>query len=272
MIGNSKLFGRVASLEILPKSGLSKEFKYPPFHIEFETELDKLNLTQVTLYNVNDDSMQLIGAKSKGKGFQYPTAFLSAGYKDENGLVVSGEVIDPKFKQDGTNKKLEFKISGNVGSWSGFYIMKTYSNLPAQTVILDILKQGNIKAGKITLGENKTISFSANTSLGDCISRFCNLTKSQFWFQDGFFHLDKRDPAKKNSVIFLDYSSGLIGVPEKGQNTWKVTSLFRHKFKKNLVVTVKGGGLDSDCRIVAGKHKFSTFDSSCYSELEVLPI
>ncbi|EMY78887.1 hypothetical protein LEP1GSC060_0782 [Leptospira weilii serovar Ranarum str. ICFT] len=272
MNGNPKLFGRVASLEILPKVGLGKEFRYPPFDLEFETELDKLNLTKVTLYNVNEDTVRLVGAKSKGKGFQYPTALLNAGYKDENGLVVSGEVILPKFKREGTEKKLEFQISGNAGSWSGFYIMKTYTNLPAQTVILDILNQGNIKPGRITLGENKIVNFSANTTLGDCIRRFCNLTKSEYWFQDGFLHIDSRNPSKKNSGIYLDHSSGLIGVPEKGRKTWKVTSLFRHKFKKNTVITVKGGGLDSECRIVSGKHKFSTFDSSNYSELEVLPI
>lgn len=272
MNGNPKLFGRVASLEILPKVGLGKEFRYPPFDFEFETELDKLNLTRVTIYNVNEDTLRLIGAKSTGKGFQYPTAMLSAGYKDENGLVVSGEVILPKFKQEGTERKLEFQISGNAGSWSSFYIMKTYSNLPAQTVILDILNQGNLKPGRITLGENKIVNFSANTALGDCITRFCNLTKSQYWFQDGFLHIDSLDPMKKTSSVYLDHSSGLIGVPEKGQKTWKVTSLFRHKFKKNMIITVKGGKLDSECRIVSGKHKFSTFDSSSFSELEVKPI
>ncbi|PKA03770.1 hypothetical protein CH375_15045, partial [Leptospira ellisii] len=175
-------------------------------------------------------------------------------------------------KQDGADRKLEFRISGSVGAWTKAYIMKTYVDLPARTVIADILNQANLKAGRIRLGVNKTINFSANTELGDCIRRFCNLTKSQYWFQDGLIHFDASDPAPKRGSIFLDYTSGLIGVPEKGQKTWKVTSLFRHKFKKNAVVSVKGGGLDSECRIVGGTHKFSTFGDVCYSELEVKPL
>lgn len=272
MIGNPKLFGRVASLEILPKTGSGKEFTYPPFDIEFETNIGPMNLTTVTLYNVNEDTMNLIGAKAKGSGVQYPSAFLNAGYKDENGLVVSGEVIRPKLKQEGTNRILEFQISANAGSWSSSYIMKTYSKLPAMTVILDILDRGNIKPGRINITDNKIVNFSANTSLGDCIRRFCGLTKTQYWFQDGLLHIDSLQPQKKPSAIFLDDSSGLIGAPEKGQKTWKIKSLFRHKFKQNMIVSVKGGSLDADCRILKGKHVFSTLQSECYSELEVMPL
>ncbi|TGK21683.1 phage protein [Leptospira kmetyi] len=272
MTGNPKLFGRVAALEILPKTGSGKEFTYPPFDIEFETEIGPMNLTTVTLYNVNQDTMNLIEGKSKGGGLQYPSAFLNAGYKDENGLVVSGEVIRPKMTQDGTNRILEFQISANAGAWSSFYIMKTYSKLPAMTVILDILDRGDLKPGRINIADNKIINFSANTSLGDCIRRFCSLTKTQYWFQDGLLHIDSLQPQKKPSAIFLDDSSGLIGTPEKEQTTWKIKSLFRHKFKKNVIVSVKGGGLDADCRIVKGKHFFSTLKSECYSELEVLPL
>lgn len=172
--------------------------------------------------------------------------------------MVSGEIIYPKWKQEGIDKKLEFQISGSTGAWTRAYIMKTYTNLSARSVIMDILNQGNLKPGRIQLGVNKIVNFSANTELGDCIRRFCNLTKSQYWFQDGQIHFDSLDP-----------SSGLIGVPEKSQNTWKVTSLFRHRFKKNMIISVKGGGLDSECRIVRGKHKFSTLATDCFSELEV---
>ncbi|TGL77337.1 phage protein [Leptospira yasudae] len=272
MIGNPKLFGRVVSLEILPRSGVGKEFTYPPFDIEFETEIGPMNLTTVKIYNVNEDTMNLVGAKSKGSGFQYPSASLSAGYKDKFGVVANGEVIRPQFKQEETNKILEFKISANAASWASSYIMKTYSNLPAMTVILDIIKQGNLKPGRITLGENKIVNFSANVSLGDCIQKFCKLTKSQYWFQDGFLYVDTLSPDKKPSRIFLDDSSGLIGVPEKGQKTWKIKSLFRHQFKKNVIVSVKGGGLNGDCRIEKGKHVFSTFQTENYSELEVMPL
>ncbi|AOP33412.1 hypothetical protein A0128_05870 [Leptospira tipperaryensis] len=272
MSGNPKLFGRVVSLEILPKGGIAKEFTYPPFDIEFESELSPLNLTTVTMYNVNEDTMTLVGAKSQEAGFQYPSVFLNAGYKDENGLVASGNVIRPKLKQDGANRILEFQINANAGSWSRSYIMKTYSKLPAMSVILDILERGNVKPGKIVLGENKVISFSANRSLGDSIKKFCELTKSQYWFQDGLLHIDSLKPKQRPGVLFLDNTSGLIGIPEQGQKTWKITSLFRHKFKQNMVISIHGGNLNGDCRIVGGKHKFSTFQSENYSELEVVPL
>ncbi|TGK19777.1 phage protein [Leptospira stimsonii] len=272
MTPNPKLFGRVVSLEILPKSGNAKKFTYPSFDMEFESELNSLNSTTVTIYNVNEETMALIGAKTQGSGFQYPSVFLNAGYKDENGLVASGNVILPKFKQDGTNKILEFQINANAGIWSRTYIMKTYSKLPATSVILDILERGNMKPGKIALGEDRIINFSANDSLGECINQFCSLTKSQYWIQDGLLHIDSKQPKQKQSVLFLDSTSGLIGIPEQEEKKWKVTSLFRHKFKKNMIISIHGGKLKGECRIIGGKHKFSTFQSENYSELEVTPL
>lgn len=67
MIGNPKLFGRTVSLEILPTTGAAKEFCYPPFNFEFETELDGLNLTQVTMYNANEETLRLVSAQMKEK-------------------------------------------------------------------------------------------------------------------------------------------------------------------------------------------------------------
>lgn len=67
MIGNPKLFGRTVFLEILPTTGTAKEFCYPPFNFEFETELDGLNLTQVTMYNVNEETLRLVSSQMKEK-------------------------------------------------------------------------------------------------------------------------------------------------------------------------------------------------------------
>lgn len=67
MIGNPKLFGRTVSLEILPATGAAKEFSYPPFNFEFEAELDGLNITQVTMYNVNEETLSLVSAQIKEK-------------------------------------------------------------------------------------------------------------------------------------------------------------------------------------------------------------
>ncbi|EQA69603.1 hypothetical protein LEP1GSC059_3183 [Leptospira noguchii serovar Panama str. CZ214] len=38
------------------------------------------------------------------------------------------------------------------------------------------------------------------------------------------------------------------------------------------MIAVKGGSLDGECRIVKGKHRFSTFQPTNYTELEVLPL
>jgi len=255
----SQLFSRVAEVAITPTlGGIAKTFSYPPFRIDFETEFDQFNSTKLRLYNPNQDTINSIESKTIGGVKRYPDIFVTAGYRDLSGICCSGKIYKYKVSNQSTDRILELECTEQAGVWSNTSIYKSYSKMTAETIIQQILASTDIKVGKIELSKNPTIRFTA-TSLQKSITDLCKLTESQFFFRDGEIYIQPLESTPVPSQILLDYTSGLIGKPEKiGDKKWKIQSLFRPEYRRNLVLYVKGGDLDSQIKIVKGKNKFSS--------------
>jgi hypothetical protein len=259
----SQLFSRVAEVEITPAvGGIAKTFSYPPFRIDFETEFDQFNSTKLRLYNPNQDTIDSVQPKVIGGNKRYPDIFVTAGYKDLSGVCCSGKIYKFKVNNQSTDLILELECTEQAGVWSNTSIYRSYSKMTAEVILRQILASTDIQVGRIQLGSNPTIKF-ASTTLQKSITDLCKLTESQFFFRDGELHIQPLDSSPTPSQILLDYSSGLIGKPEKiDSKKWKIQSLFRPEYRRNLVLYVKGGDLDSQIKIVKGKNKFSSHASA----------
>lgn len=269
---SKKLFKRIASIDLIPVSGLAKTFNYPPFRIDFETEYDQFASTKIRLYNPNKNTIEACDPVKVGSVFQYADMILSAGYEDLSGVVCGGKIFQSKVANSGTDKILELSVSEKAGIWSETNILKSYKSTPANVILADICESSNIQIGKISLGETKLLSYAA-TSLRKAIVDICNNTESEFYFNEGKIYIVGRSSSSPSSQIYLDYTSGLIGRPEKlEKKRWKIRSLFRHEFRFNQVIKVKGGELDSQVKIIKGKSKFSTHTNEAYSDIEGLEI
>lgn len=269
---NKKLFKRIASIDLIPVSGLAKTFIYPPFRIDFETDFDRFASTKIRLYNPNKNTIEACDPVKVGSSFQYADLVLTAGYEDLSGIVCGGKIFQSKVTNSGTDKILELSISEKAGVWSETNILKSYKKTPANVILADICESSNIQIGKISLGENKLLSYGA-TSLRKAIDDICNNTGSEFYFDEGKIYIVSKTSSAQPSQIYVDYTSGLIGRPEKlEKKRWKVRSLFRHEFRFNQVIKVKGGDLDSQIKIIKGKSKFSTHSNEAYSDIEGIEI
>lgn len=269
---SKKLFKRIASIDLIPVSGLAKTFNYPPFRIDFETDLDRFASTKIRLYNPNKATIEACDPVKVGTSFQYADLVLTAGYEDLNGVVCGGKIFQIKVTYAGTDKILELSVSEKAGIWSETNILKSYKKTPASVILADICETSNIQIGKISLGEDKLLSYGA-TSLRKAIDDICNNTNSEFYFDEGKIFIVGKSIPSLPSQIYLDHTSGLIGRPEKlEKKRWKVRSLFRHEFRFNQVIKVRGGELDSQIKIIKGKGKFSTHSNEAYSEIEGIEI
>lgn len=263
------LFQRQISVEILPLQGLSRTFANP-FHISFETEFDRFNSSTVRLFNPNKQTIAATESQKSGRGRKYPQLNLTAGYKDEHGMVVSGEIYESKTKKEGPDNILEMKVSEKAGSWGATQIMKNYYRLNVSLILPDIISRAKLELGLFQLGSDVRVSHYSRT-LKNSIENLCKLSESEYYWENGKINIQPLSPSSKNAVILLDYSSGLIGHPEKDNGQWKVRSLFRHKLKKNVSVRVSSAEFDGQLRITKGKHKFSNFESDSYTEFLGVP-
>ncbi|MCE9500005.1 MAG: hypothetical protein K8R21_05850 [Leptospira sp.] len=263
------LFRRVMSLEILSANGLAKQFTYPPFGMELEVDFESQTIIKLKLYNPTEETIKAVEPKKLLKKKIFSKAILTGGYENDQGLIISGEIFDFKVERQDTEVILNLSISDKIGTWLNTYIMKSYRKTPAQIIIMDVLRIGNIIPGKIVLAKNFPLNFYAD-SLKKSIEDLCRLTGSEFYFSDGVLNMQPVDLFSKASVIHLDHTSGLIGTPEKIPMGWKIKSLYRYQFKKNTIVSVDSRNLGGQVKILKGKGKFSTVSEDSYSELEVM--
>ena len=261
-MNRSRLYKRTAELEIKPVSGASKTFSSPPFRIDFETEFDRFSSTKIKLYNPNQDTIDSVASQKIAGELQYAKLFLTAGYEDSAGVVVAGSIYKYSNKKQGADRILELQSTEQASSWSESVFRKNYKDFPAQLIILDILEKSDILIGKIELKNNILLNYTSST-LKKSVDDICRMTESEFYFKENRIYIQPVGYSPIPSQILLDYSSGLIDRPEKIENKkWKIKSLFRHEFRLNQVLYVKGGDLDSQIKIIKGKSRFSSHADS----------
>ncbi len=82
------------------------------FMIEFNIDFDiaKLsNSSTIKIYNINNETIELVRPKVIGKQKEFKLFTLEAGYKDNFGIVLAGEIYDSKVTKNGVDKILELK-------------------------------------------------------------------------------------------------------------------------------------------------------------------
>ncbi len=264
------LFGRVCSIEIQDKfTREAKIYDAPPFTIDFETDFGGNNQTIAKLYNPNEKTIKSIQGTKKGGITIYPTVIIIAGYGGENGVVATGEIFDTKFVKSGVDRILEMKIKENVSAIASAFVLKSYRNMPANAIILDLIKVAGFKPEKkIVLGKPKTYSSFVAQDFRSALVSIATDTNSEYYFSGERVGFRPIEQPPKPSIILLDETSGLIGSPEKSNNKWKIKSLFRHKITKGIRVAVKSEMLESDILVEKGKHKFTSKGNDCYTEFE----
>ena len=245
----------------------NKKFSYPPFSIEFETQedLDVLRSTTIRLYNPNDDTTSSCKGKKKGKITEYSLIEVEAGYKDNIGKVFKGEIIDYKLKKTSKDRILEIQVADKTALiWATKIINKTYKDMTASEIIKDM---AGSRVGRIQLGNDKMYKRFIARRFHYAVRRIARETDSNYYCTSGFLNMQPKGFVKKNAIR-LDYTTGLIGVPEYIKGGYRIKTLFLYELTPGKSVNLFTDKIKNIFRVGKVKKMFSTFkDSYCVAEV-----
>lgn len=248
----------------------NRSFTSPPFSIDFSVDFTtggKPAQATVKLLNPNDETV----AACEKQGTQNQNIIINAGYHNDVGNVFLGEIQSHTSKKQGSGRVLEIKAGDKSGLWQSARVSRTWgSGISAVQVMTDILSDLGIQAGKIEPDEPKVYhrGITLNTTLPQAMKQLANDTNSEFYLRNGrAFFQSKSVPGTRTGVL-LNSDTGLIGNPEKSDKKWKLKSLFQYRIQAGELVRVQSRELNSDLKVINGKHKFS--DSSSLTEFEAV--
>jgi len=234
-------------------------FTFPPFDFEFDQTLKigKVSSTNLKLYNPSPDTIKVCEKKGRGASTQYPIAIIEAGYEQESGTCVIGEVFDYKVNRKNVDNILEIKISDQTLKWQSSLINKTYRKMTASNILTTILTQVGITAN-IVLGIDKFYNTFTATTLKSSLKKIVSDTNSEFFFKNGTLKVQPKTFASKR-VLLLTPQTGLLETPQKTQRGYKFKTLFFFQMNVGDYVKLTTNSIDAVLKITSGKKKFSTF-------------
>ena len=264
----SQLYKRVATVNIG-----GREFKSPPFSIEFEQKvvIGALTMTELRLYNPNKDTIKSAEGKKIGNYTDGPQVTIDAGYEDDHGTCTLGKSASYEVKQNKADTILTMKIYDETSKWANSVIATTYKNQSASGLIRSMASMVGISTDSIKVGTDKTYPTFTAMYFRDALCKLCNDTGSEFFFQNGVLTVQSKTTPGTANAILLNSGTGLIGVPEKSQIGIKFKTLFLYKLMGGSIVKIESKNYNSAFKIISGKKTFSTFGKS-ECEFEARPI
>ena len=204
-------FNRVAALNID-----GKIFRYDlandeRFQIEFNTEFDIAKLSNsatIKIYNVNDETIELARPKVNGKTKEFKLVTLEAGYKNNFGIVLAGEIYDSKVTKNGIDRILELKAGGNLSKFGNFPINKTYNNKNTSYIVKDILQMSGFNSGGIIPQTEINYTSIVIKDLREGLKRLAKDSESELYISNNAIYFKKPDAS--NEVVQLGFTSGLL--------------------------------------------------------------
>jgi hypothetical protein len=262
----AELYNRVCELTIG-----NRVFNYPPFSIDFEQTL-KLNVpsqTVVKLYNPAPETVEACEPTGSGRNKQNANITVSAGYKDDNGTCVIGEIYDFSFKSDSIDKVLECKVSDKTSKWQNAIINETYRNMRASDIITAIINAAGLSTTSVTVQADKTYKTFTATRFRTSLLQLVRDTDSEFYFKNGTIKIQPKTERNQQRVYRLTPNTGLIETPQKTNRGYKIKTLFFFAINLGDYVHIESRNIDNTFKIINGKKIFSTFEKA-FCEFEVV--
>jgi hypothetical protein len=229
------------------------------FMIEFNIDFDiaKLsNSSTIKIYNINDETIELVRPKANGKQKEFKLFTLEAGYKDNFGIVLAGEIYDSKVTKNGVDKILELKCGGNISKFGNLPINKTYNNKNTSYIVKDILQTSGFESGGV-IPESEILYTSITIKdLREGLKRLAKDSVSELYISNNQIFFKKPDAT--NEVIKLGFTSGLLQEPEKTDAGYNIKSLFNYRITQGNRILVSAKK-DYTLKVVRGKHSFSPY-------------
>ena len=248
------------------------------FEIYKGYEIQDLNKSQITLYNLSEDSKRVL-ARKEG------TVILNAGYQGYTPMIFSGdygmekvgdfeappvvcserkgadivttiELADGDYAANGTN------VSISLGK--GTTIDQIFNVL---TGALGIPK-GSIPASLGNFQYVKGFAYIGTTK--NLLTQICKKAGMKATISNGHLHVFDPNIGTGETAVLLNESSGLIGVPNQTANGFRAKSFLNPLLYPGRQVKVESKSLTKPAIFVIQrvKHTGDTYEGDWYSEIE----
>lgn len=276
-MAGKKLFGRVCRLTIKPKQGDS--FKIEGFDFAFDVEKNtkpEPNKAEFTVFNLPDDVRAKLQLKDDAE------IEFEAGYKTTAALVFKGNISHAIHYIDGPDMVTKIEAGEGHKAFRSSYVAKTYgAGTPFKTVVNDIVK--TFEGFKVTPAITKVLSnigksFPDGITIDGKSARVLNdVLKGvgyEFSIQNNEIQILAQGVGASDApAVKLDYTSGLVGIPQLGEKQGTPTLSFQSLVQPGLVpgrkvlVDWEGNG-GKQVVVQEVKIKGSNFDTEYYSVCE----
>jgi len=239
-------------------------FTYPPFSIEFSQTLKigKISTAKVKLYNPAPATIKLAESTKSGKTRLYSDIIVDAGYIEDSGTAVLGEIMDYSVLRKGQDIILEMSVSDKTSKWANAQIGEMWRNTRASTIIFEMMSRVGITS-EIQLGEDKNYSKFVATKFREALKKIVKDTDSQFYFKNGILKIEPKTTAQDRTVLFISPETGLLGKIEKNTKGFQFKTLFFYKIQIGDIIKIQDKNVPSALvKIIEGKKNFATYRNS----------
>lgn len=226
------------------------------FNVPFSTDSEP-DISEISIYNLSPASIASITKGTK--------VTLSAGYKDDTGMIVCGEAASFATAFENVDIKTTIKVSSAITGWKDKKINKTYSpGTSAKDILSDLISGLGVSAGEINPVKNAVYQKGRTVSgrLKDVILKLCRETESKFYIDKDRAYV-RAYKKGTGSGFLLSAQTGLIGSPEKAEisegskkskDGWKVSCLLNHNIFADSLIQIHSKTVSGNFRVVKGVH------------------
>jgi len=227
-------FLRIATVNLA-----GREFSSPPFSLEFSVEFVSASTpatAEIVLRNVSDDTV----AAAEKRGKEFPRLTLTAGYQNDSGIVMLGNVIESVGAWEGPDRTLKLKVMDSASVWNTAFVSLSYSTpTPASVILSALLAKAGIVGAQIQPANNKVFDrYSVNCSFRDALLRLAKDTGSEVFARQGQIYF--RSPSARDSATAIVIEpEEIIGEVQKTSTGVRVRTLFNHRFAPGVFVDLQ---------------------------------
>lgn len=252
------LFNRRSSL-IIGDSQYNSDTLDFDFTVPFSTSSEN-DVSEVAVYNLSPTSVKRI---KKGTDVS-----LSAGYGDDTGMILNGEVVSYRTVSENADKKTVLKVSSKIHALREKNINRTYAvRITSKDILTDLSFEISAAIGEINPVKNVTYKKGKTISgrVYDIIKDIAEETESKFYIDKNRIYIRDKNKASVTGFL-LSNETGLISSPEEKEDGFNVMCLLNHNIYPDSMIIIKSKTVNGNFRVVKGRHT-----SDYITEMEVCP-
>lgn len=234
------------------------------FTVEFD-ETQEFIVQDIYIYNLSEDSRNGI---EKGDN-----VILNAGYDEDTGSIVIGNVYDIEISRIGTDIETKLLVISDVDRWLTLPVSRVYApGTSASFIVRDLLEIFGLEVQQVDLVEDVVyqnglvidgvLREQIRKIVSDCGS-VMNVNNNQIFVREPYTGVQ--------TGFVLSGETGMISSPARmkveDQDGYKVRMLLNHRINVNTAIQIQSNIVSGDFLVVKGVHRgdFTT-------EVEVIPL